>query len=198
MPIADKELKRLTEGNERFAEGKSEHPNLGEELRHETFHSGQEPFVAILSCADSRAPVELVFDQGIGDVFSVRNAGNIYDDIELGSLELGVYKFNIPLLIVMGHTDCGAIKLGVQGDRLHGYMTKVIDHIIPVAEAVKRRHPDLSGEALETEVTKSNALRVVEEIIEHSEVFRKKIIDGELKIIAAMHDLKSGKVSWLV
>jgi carbonic anhydrase len=197
MTRIDEALKRLEEGNARFASEQFKHPNLSEELRHKTFHEGQSPFVSILSCADSRSPVELVFDQGIGDIFSVRNAGNIYDDIELGSLELSVYKFNIPLIIIMGHTDCGAIKLGVKGDRLQGFMTRVIDHIIPVAEKVREVNPDLDGEALETAVCKANALRVVDEILYHSDIFRKKVDAGELKIIAALHCLKSGKVEWL-
>jgi len=197
MTKINEALKRLEEGNARFAAEQFNHPNLSEELRHKTFHEGQTPFVSILSCADSRAPVELVFDQGIGDIFSVRNAGNIYDDIELGSLEISVYKFNIPLIIVMGHTDCGAIKLGVEGDRLHGYMTKVIDHIIPVAEKVRKDNPDLEGDDFADEVCKANSLRVVDEILEHSDIFRKKVDNGELKIIAAMHCLKSGKVEWL-
>ena len=197
MLKADDSVKRLEEGNARFAACQSIHPNLGEEWRHETFRSGQSPFAAILSCADSRAPVELVFDQGIGDIFSVRNAGNIFDDITLGSLELGVYKFDIPLLIVMGHTDCGAIKLAVQGNRLHANITKVIDRIIPVIKTVKEKNPGLHGERLMLEVTKANALSVAKELVEQSKVLRYKVRDGELAIKAALHDLKSGKVEWL-
>lgn len=197
MSKSDEALKRLIEGNARFAAGESIHPNQGEEWRHETYYSGQTPFVAMLSCADSRAPVEIIFDQGISDIFSVRNAGNIYDDTELGSLELGIYKFNIPLLVVMGHTDCGAMKLAVKGNRMHGYMTTVIDHIIPVVNKVKEEHPELTLDDLVLEVTKANAISVAKELVEQSKILRYKVRDGELVIKAALHDLKSGKVEWL-
>ncbi len=190
-------LELLTEGNARFAAGTSIHPNLTEQVRIGTFENGQKPFCAILSCADSRAPVELVFNQGIGDIFSVRNAGNVADEAVQGSLELGVYKFSIPLLIVMGHTDCGAINCAVDDDRLHGSMPTVIDRIIPVVEAVRERHPELGGDELILEVTKANARHVVNELTERNDVFRRKIAGGELKIMSALHDLRSGRVEWL-
>jgi len=194
--IPEQALDLLNEGNARFAAGASIHPNLTERIRIETFENGQKPLCAILSCADSRAPVELVFDRGIGDIFSVRNAGNVADEVVQGSLELGIYKFGIPLLIVMGHTDCGAIKCAVDGDRLHGSMPKVIDRIIPVVEAVRQQRPGLSKDELVLEVTKANARHVLNELTERSDVFREKIAGGELKVMSALHDLKSGKVEW--
>ncbi len=197
MTKIDETLRRLEEGNIRFAGGSSIHPNLTDERRIDTLRNGQTPFAGILSCSDSRSPVELIFDQGIGDIFSVRNAGNICDDFTMGSLELGVYKFNIPLLIVMGHTDCGAIRLAVQGNRLHANISRIIDRIIPVVTKVKENNPGLYGEGLMLEVTKANALSTAKELVENSKILRDKVRYSELRIIAAMHDLESGRVEWL-
>ena len=157
MSNAEKAIQLLTEGNMRFATEQPIYPNLTKQIRIETFEHGQKPFCAILSCADSRAPVELVFDQGIGDIFSVRNAGNTFDEGVQGSLELGVYKFGIPLLVVLGHTDCGAIKCAVDDTPLKGEMITVIDRIKPVVQEVRHRRPDLTGDELYTEVTMDNA-----------------------------------------
>ncbi len=197
MPTTEEAIEFLIAGNARFAAGASIHPNLTEQVRLETYEQGQKPFCAVLSCADSRAPVEMVFDQGIGDIFSVRSAGNVADEVVRGSLEMGVYKFGIPLLIVMGHTDCGAIKLAVDGDRLHGSMPSVIDLIIPVAETVREQNPGLGKDGLILEVTRANARHVVNELVKRSDVFRRKIVGGELKVMSALHDLKSGLVEWL-
>ena len=197
MPTAKEALQILTEGNTRFVAGQLKHPNLTEQIRIDTYENGQKPFCAILSCADSRAPVELIFDQGIGDIFSVRNAGNTADEGVQGSLELGVYKFGIPLLMVMGHTDCGAIKCAIDDTPLKGEMVTVINRIKPIVTETRHQKPDLSGEELIIEVTVANARYTATILAERSEVLRKMIASGELTIVAALHDLKSGKVEWL-
>ncbi|NQT35363.1 carbonic anhydrase [bacterium] len=197
MQTADEALNLLTEGNIRFADEKPIYPNLTAERRSDTLEHGQAPFVGILSCSDSRAPVELVFDRGIGDIFSVRNAGNICNYTVLGSFELCVYKFETPLLIVMGHTDCGAIKLAVKRADLPGNIPNVIDRIVPVVESVMEGQPDLSGDQLILEVTKANARQAMEELLSRSEMLREGVEKGNLRIIAAMHDLESGRVEWL-
>jgi len=197
MPTAREAIQILTEGNARFAAGQHLHPNLTEQIRLETHDRGQNPFVAILSCSDSRSPVELVFDQGIGDIFSVRNAGNTADEGVQGSLELGVYKFNMPLLVVLGHTDCGAIRCAVEDTPLKGEMVTIIDRIKPVVQEVRHRCPDLTGDDLITEVTKDNVLYTIDTLIDRSEILHDRVFSDELTIIAALHDLKSGMVEWL-
>lgn len=189
-------LQKLTEGNQRFADGKSTHPNLDDNRRVITFENGQEPFAAILSCADSRAPIEMVFDQGIGDIFSVRTAGNVIDDVTLGSIELGVHKFNIPVLLIVGHTDCGAIKLAVENSELEGKMPQVIEKILPAVESVQQQFHKLSNDMLIYEVTKENAKNVAQELIERSAVLKERVASGKLKILAGIHDLKTGAVEY--
>ncbi len=193
----EESLARLDRGNECFVKGDHEHPRLDEEIRQHTFENGQNPFVAVLSCADSRGPIEYLFDQGIGDIFSVRNAGNVCGDNALGTLEIGVYKFDIPLIVVLGHTDCGAIKLAVDEKKLGGVMDAIIDKITPVVHRVRETHPDLGGRDFYTEVTKANAQHVGEELLAKSELLRDKVKQGKLRVIAGLHHLHSGKVDWL-
>ena len=197
MTDSSDSLVRLEEGNARFVSGATIHPNIDMKTRTRTAREGQTPFAAILSCADSRAPIELVFDQGIGDIFSVRNAGNIYDDIAIGTLEIAVTHFNSPVMIVLGHTDCGAIKLAIEGKVLKGNMMKVIDRIVPIVDLVRANKPDLRNAKFLLEVTKENTLNTMEEIKAKSELIRSKVEKGELRLIAGIHYLDSGKVEWL-
>src|SRR5688572_3946938 len=113
--LRDASLMLLKEGNARYASGKSQHPHLDAERRSSTVSQGQEPFATILACSDSRDPVELIFDRGVGDLFVVRVAGNVAGISELASVEYGVGHLNTPLLIVMGHTKCGAVTAVVKG-----------------------------------------------------------------------------------
>ena len=188
-------LSKLKEGNDRFASGNSIHPNLSAEVRNETLVNGQKPFAAVVSCADSRCPVDLVFDQGIGDMFSVRTAGNVLDGLAMGSLELGVYKFDIPLVVVLGHTDCGAIKLAIDGKELPGEMQGIIEKIMPAIEEVQQKFHKLNPEMLEYEVTAANMKKVIDEI-SNSEVIKKRIDEGKSMVIGGIHQLDSGVVEW--
>jgi len=192
-----KELDKLIQGNERYVSGTLIHPNSNFMRRKETAQNGQFPIAATLSCADSRVPIELVFDQGIGDIFSVRTAGNIIDTISLGSLELGVYKFGIPLLLVLGHTDCGAIKLAVEADRLSGNMSQIVHGILPVVEQVTQKHPHMGKAELTDQVTKENVRSVIREILDKSELIDEKVKIGALMIKGGIVDLESGEVEWL-
>ena len=197
MPTAREAIQILTEGNARFAAGQHLHPNLTKQIRLETHDQGQKPFAAILSCSDSRSPVELIFDQGIGDIFSVRNAGNTADEGVQGSLELGVHRFNVPLLVVLGHTDCGAIRNAIEDTPLGGAMAGLIERIKPVVEKVKRYKPELTGDELMLEVTQANARHTAEILTNCSDIFQNRIASGELTITTALYDLKRGLVEWL-
>jgi carbonic anhydrase len=118
---ADRAMELLREGNARYVNADPAHPNCGGERRSETASEGQHPFVAVLSCSDSRVPVELVFDRGIGDIFVIRVAGNIaIDRGVIGSAEYAAGHLGVPLLVVMGHTGCGAVKAAISGTPLAG------------------------------------------------------------------------------
>ena len=189
-------LSNLKEGNLRFMSGKSTHPRLDAEIRLDTYNNGQKPFAGILSCSDSRVPVEMIFDQGIGDIFSVRNAGNICDDITIGSFELALTTFDIPLLIVMGHTDCGAVNLALKEETLPGHMSRIISKIQPSVKKVLETKPELEGKRLEFEVALQNAQGVVLELTQSSRILAERIDSEKLMIIPAMYYLEDGSVEW--
>src|SRR6478609_1500980 len=125
-------LQKLEEGNKRFVSGKPMHPNETLERIRE-LKKGQHPFAVIVSCSDSRVPAELVFDQGLGDIFSIRTAGNVIGDYELGSLEYAVEHLGCKLIVVMGHKDCGAIKAFIDSKGNYEHP----DHIKKIVESIE-------------------------------------------------------------
>ena len=138
-PTPDQALQMLVTGNRRYVSGQALHPNQSAERR-QALVSGQQPFAAVLACADSRVPPEVFCDQGLGDLFVVRNAGNVVDDVVLGSLEYAVEHLGAPLVAVIGHTRCGAITAAVQGGHAPGHSASVVDRLKPAVAAA-------SGEA---------------------------------------------------
>ena len=154
---ADEALERLLEGNHRFASGAATGPRRDAQRRTEQAE-GQTPFAVILGCADSRVPPEVVFDQGIGDLFSVRVAGNIaVEDITLGSIEFGIAVLGCPLLMVLGHESCGAVKGAVDGVS-DGYIGALVAPIVPVVDAVRGTAGDVVAAAVDENVRRQVAL----------------------------------------
>jgi carbonic anhydrase len=193
--LRDASLMLLREGNARFAAGKSQHPHLDAERRTATANQGQEPFATILACSDSRDPVELLFDRGVGDLFVVRVAGNVAGVSELATVEYGVGHLNTPLLIVMGHTKCGAVTAVVKETELHGHLQALAEKIKPAVAKVK-------AEPMETEeavpkAIQANVWQTIEDIIKQSSAVRSKVEAGQLSILGAIYDLEHGRVTWL-
>lgn len=124
-PCAEEALQARREGNRRFATGQAIHPHQ-DAARREEVRPGQRPFAAILSCSDSRVPPEVIFDWGVGDLFVVRTAGHGVDDVALGSIEYAVEHLGVPLLVVLGHTRCGAVTAALHGDEAPGHIAAVI------------------------------------------------------------------------
>ena len=191
----DSVLAELKAGNERFLSGKSINRNSKEDIL--TTSKGQYPSAAILSCVDSRVPVELVFDQGIGDVFSARVAGNIVDDEMLGSAEFATKVAGSKLIVVMGHTSCGAVK-GACDDVQLGSITKLVSHIKP---SVADRTPE--GETcssknigLVNEIAVDNVQKQIAKLRE-SPILTQLETDGDVKIVGAMYDVGTGVVKFL-
>jgi carbonic anhydrase len=188
---ADEALQRLLEGNERYVANKSTNLNESQSRRVE-LAQGQNPFATIFSCVDSRVPPELVFDRGLGDLFVIRTAGQVIDQAVLGSLEFGVAELKIPLLMVLGHEKCGAVKATVEAvesnTTAEAEINWLVDGIRPAVEEAKTQ----SGDLLDNAVKANIALTV--ERLKGSAMLSEAVEKGELKIVGARYDLDTGTV----
>jgi carbonic anhydrase len=188
-------LAGLLTGNKRFINSSCLYSNQDQKRRSETAKNGQKPLATILSCSDSRVPPEIIFDQGIGDLFVVRVAGNIVDKIEIGSIEYGASHLGTPLLMVLGHTKCGAVTAAVKGGEVHGSIAGLIDKIKPVAEKTRAERKDLSEDDLILKTIKANIFKTIEDIFRSSPEIRTRVREGKLKVIGALYDIETGVVS---
>lgn len=193
----DEALKALSEGNERWVSGKTRAPNSDAQRRKETAAGGQSPFAAVLTCADSRLPVERVFDRGVGDVFVARVAGNVVGPHCAGTLEYGIEHLHIPLVVVMGHTRCGAVKAACEGAKAGGNVDSLLDEIKPAVARAKSAHPDESGEALADNAVRENVWQSVFGLLKTSSVVREGVHAGKVRIVGAVCDVATGKVEFL-
>lgn len=192
-------LARLKEGNARFVAMKMEHPDQNALRREEAATNGQKPFAIVLSCADSRVPVEMIFDRGIGDIFVVRVAGNMaVDSSVIGSLEYAAGHLRAPLLVILGHTQCGAVGAAVSGEKIEGSLGDILEQLKPVVKEAKLEYPELQGGAFVDEVAKQNAFQVERDLRAESETIRNLDTQGALKIVPAVYNIKTGQVHWLL
>jgi carbonic anhydrase len=184
----------LKEGNERFIAQATRHPNLTPERIVQTAEEGQHPFATLLSCSDSRVPVELVLDQGIGDLFVVRIAGNVAHGDEIGTIEFGVAYLGTPLLLVMGHTMCGAVTAMVEERPLTGRIPKLLENMrAPIKRARARGY---KGAALILDATKEVVRQTLEDIRARSDIVDTRVREGRLLIAGALYHTESGRVEW--
>ncbi len=190
-------MKILQEGNARFVEGKSEHPRIDAERLKETGEKGQFPIVTILGCSDSRVPPEVIFDQGVGDIFAVRVAGNVADTDEIGTIEYGVEHLRTPILIVMGHSKCGAVTAVVKGAKTEGSIPSLVDNIVPPVTATKKLMPNASEAYVIKSSICANVWQSINDIFRRSRIVRELVEEGKLKVYGAVYDIESGKVEWL-
>jgi len=188
-------LERFKKGNERFASGHGTHRNYAQQVK--ATAAGQYPLATVLSCIDSRAPAEILFDQGIGDLFNARVAGNIVNDDVLGSLEFASKLAGSRLIIVLGHTSCGAIKGACDNVKL-GNLTGLLARIMPAVAAIPDDGTDRSSKnyGFVEKVADRNVRMTVQQIREQSPILKQMEDSGELLIVGAMYDVKSGKVTW--
>lgn len=191
----DAALARLKQGNARFASGKSTHCDLLTQVK--ATADGQAPFAAVVGCIDSRVPPELVFDQHIGDLFVARIAGNFINTDIIGSLEFATQLEGAKLIVVLGHSECGAIKGAVDDAKL-GNLTATLANIRPaIIKILPVDGPQSSkNKKLVQAVADQNARDAVALLTARSEVLRDLVAQGKLKIIAAMHDLTTGRITW--
>ena len=187
----------LVNGNKRFVESQKEDRDLLKQV--EQTSTGQFPFATILSCIDSRVSSELIFDQGIGDIFSVRIAGNFVNEDILGSMEFACKLAGTKLIVVLGHTSCGAVKGACDHARL-GNLTTLINKIEPAVEAVTEPKDESlrnsSNIEFVNEVAEKNVYMTIDNIRNSSEVLKAMEDAGEIDIIGGMYDIKTGEVSF--
>jgi carbonic anhydrase len=188
-------LAELRAGNARFVSGKPLVRNLPAQVQATT--AGQYPFAVVLSCLDSRQPIEIVFDQGIGDIFSARVAGNVLDDDILGSMEFACKVSGAKLIAVIGHSNCGAIKGAVDDVEL-GNLTGLLAKIKPAIDAVPAdvQPRTTKNYAFVNDVSEANVRLVLKEIRERSPILRKMLDQEEIGLVGGMYDLSTGKVQF--
>jgi carbonic anhydrase len=197
LTTPDAVLTRLKQGNDRYLTGVSEHRRIDVERRVETAKLGQKPLSTILGCSDSRVPVEVVFDQGFAEVFVVRVAGNVCDTAGLASVEYGVAYLGTPLIVVLGHSKCGAVDGAVSGAQLDGSLPKLMKMIEPAVAEARQEHPKAAHDELLDAAIEKNVFLTMKTLILDSPVLRKRMKNGQLQMVGAVRDLKSGKVTWL-
>ncbi|HTB31856.1 MAG TPA: carbonic anhydrase family protein [Bacteroidia bacterium] len=185
----------LKEGNKRFINNIKAHRDLLQQANDTS--SGQFPFAAILSCIDSRTSAELIFDQGLGDIFSIRIAGNILNDDILGSMEFACKIAGSKLIVVLGHTKCGAIEGACDNIEL-GHITTLLNKIKPAIaiETETKSERNSHNKAFVGNVTKYNVTLTVQQVKEQSPILREMEQSGIIKIIGGVYDLDSGKVTF--
>ena len=184
-------LQRLLEGNRRYVGSRQTHPDQ-EPDRRLALRAGQHPFAVILGCADSRVPPEVIFDQGLGDLFVIRVAGNVLDDMILGSMEYAEIHLNTPLIMVLGHSRCGAVEATVEGGQMEGHISSLTSAIQPAVDRAKEQSGDLVENAV-----KVNAKMVAENLKTSGAHFTELASAGRLLIVAAYYDLETGVVEIL-
>jgi carbonic anhydrase len=193
-PAARQALERLMEGNAREVKGKLEHPHQDVECRRK-LASGQHPFCTILTCADSRTCPEVIFDQGLGDIFVLRVAGNVLDDMLLGSIEFASDHLKTPLVMVLGHSQCGAIKAVhglAPGESLPGHLPS----IKPPIQAALKEAESMEGDTVNN-AARVLARNVASEIEASTPVMSRLVAEDAVNVVAAYYDLESGQVDVL-
>lgn len=195
--VRTEEQKRLEQGNQRFMAGKAEHPRIDILRRVETATQGQKPFATILTCSDSRVPPEYIFDQGVGDIFVIRVAGNIAGTSEAATIEYGTEHLGTPLLVVMGHKSCGAVSATVQKAEVHGSLPKLVERIVPAVEAARAKQPNATGTDLLNAAIKANVMQSIADLLHGSDIVRHLVSEAKLTIVGAVYDIETGKVDWL-
>lgn len=195
-PVADP-FAELQRGNARFADNKPRHPHHDPRWRHDTAVHGQHPWATVVSCSDSRVPVEMIFDAGLGDLFVVRVAGNVIEAHESGSVEYAVEHLHTPLVVIIGHEHCGAVDAVVQGGVGHGDMPHLVDHIKPVVARLRSEHPNLSKDELLHAAVRENAIHSMNDLLSRSAIVRDAVAAGTLQVRCGVYDIDTAKIDWI-
>lgn len=183
-------LQKLMDGNARFVSGNVTHPNQSADRRTELV-AGQHPFAIVVGCSDSRIAPEVAFDQGLGDIFVVRTAGQVIDNASLGSIEYGVEHLGVPLIVVLGHDSCGAVKATAEGGEATGHLDSLVNFIQPAVDEAKASGNE--SEIVDLAID-NNIENIVEQLSTSQPILSEKVEKGELMIIGARYHLDDGSV----
>lgn len=178
----------LIDGNTHFATGTPEGPHRDAARRHELV-SGQHPSAVVISCSDSRVPPELVFDQGLGDLFVVRTAGEVVGELELGSIEYAVEHLHVPMIVVLGHSQCGAVDATIKGGELPPHIAAIAQQISPAVEKARHKRGDLLQNAIE-----ENVRRVMAQLTKESPIVAEAVHSHHAQIVGEVYDINTGAV----
>ena len=190
IPV-EKAIGNLVEGNRRFVSGKLARKDLGRDKREDLLANGQHPFAVVVTCSDSRVPPELLFDQALGDLFVIRVAGNVLDSVSLGSVEYAVDHLHTPLVVVLGHENCGAVHAAVEGGEAPGSIGAITALIQPSVD--KARAMGLDGHELCGKAEDEN-IRATLEDLKQSPVVSHLVAGGRLTLVGAKYFIGSGEV----
>lgn len=194
----------LKKGNARFVSGNAIHPHTGfaRLAKAGKENQGDHAFATVVTCSDSRVPVELLFDAGVMDIFVIRVAGNVMKVDEIGSAEYGLAHVNTPVLVILGHTQCGAVTAVTQALQGHGHALErnippLVAPIKPAVEAAMKKNPAVKGEAIIPYAIVQNVWQGIENLFTESPVSRDMVKSGKAKVLGAIYDVGTGKVQWL-
>jgi Carbonic anhydrase len=192
--MTDEEAKKLlVDGNKRFVSGKILNRDLSDTRRKDLSVNGQKPFAVVITCSDSRVPPELLFDQALGDIFVIRNAGNVIDPVTLGSIEYGVEHLHAPLVVVLGHEQCGAVKATVEGGEVPENIAAIVNKIKPSVEKAKSSTENKES-IIELAINENINNTVLE--IKKSSVIKHLEESKKVNVIGAKYCLESGQVTF--
>lgn len=201
MLTAAEALDRLKKGNLRFVQGETSHPKLLTHQQRAEMAGSQEPFAIILGCSDSRVPAEMVFDQGLGDLFVIRVAGNIVAPSQVGSVEFAAESFGCPIVVVLGHTHCGAIHSTIEAlmnpeQSSSANLMSIVNRVRPSVEILMQTELKDDLDKLSQHAVRSNVFASVNQLRHGSAVLENLIGQGKLKVVGAEYSLETGEVSF--
>lgn len=190
-------LELLTQGNQRFTSGKVSPWRATAESLAKLMEAGQQPNAVVVSCSDSRCPMEQVFCAAPGEIFAVRTAGHVVGVEALASIEFGVVVLKSPLVAVVGHTHCGAVKAALAGMNPGGSIPQLIEQIMPAVHQARRLAPQLASSELETLAVEQHVKATIEGLQKNSPALQQVIRSGELMLVGGIYEMASGEMRWL-
>jgi carbonic anhydrase len=203
-PTAKEALEILKAGNNRFVRGEAFHVNTGAERLSQAGKEDQRDhaYATVITCSDSRVPVERIFDAGVMDLFVVRVIGNVSSPAAVGSMEYGLSHVQTPLLVVLGHSRCGAVTAATHAFRDKEYVVgenirPLLDRIRPAVERASEKHPDVPGDAIIPYAIEENVRQGIRDLFRQSRAVRDLVASGEAEAVGAIYDVGTGKVNWL-
>ncbi|SDK51240.1 carbonic anhydrase [Maridesulfovibrio ferrireducens] len=194
---ADQAFVLLKEGNQRFVKGSSVYPNQTSHQRKVLALKGEQPFATVVTGADSRVDPVLIFDRGLGDIYTVRTAGNVAGTDTLASVEYSMLALETPLLVVMGHTRSSIIKAAVEKMPVKGYLVQLMGKMEPAIKMTKLMYPSLKGNELVDKVAETNVRQVLRDILGHCPGVLDKVRSGKVQVMGAVYNTDTGAINWL-